>query len=287
MDGDFPPFPLEKSRVAIVGVGLMGGSLALALRGRVAALYLADPDPETRALARAWGLGDTVAAHPEEAVRHADVILLAAPIRAMLEIIPRLAEWVHHPAVVMDVGSTKVAVCRAFETLPPRFDPIGAHPLAGKTHQGLSHADPRLFAGRPFVLSPLPRTGPRAKGFAQTLVTLLNARPVWMAPETHDRLVAFTSHAPYLLSLALTLAAPGESRAVFGPGFESGTRLAGSSPRMMLDIMMTNLDAVLEALEAVETVLEQARVALEQGREADLYALFQEALERHRKWFSD
>ncbi len=285
MDGDFSPFPLHTSRVAILGAGLMGGSLALALRGRVAGLYLADPDPEARALARAWGLGDMVTAHPGEAARHADVILLAAPVRAILELIPQLPAWVPHPAVVMDVGSTKATICRLLETLPPRFDAIGGHPLAGKTERGLAHADPRLFARRPFVLTPLPRTGPRARAFAQTLVNLLAARPVWMDPETHDRMVAFTSHAPYLLSLALALAVPPESRSVFGPGFESGVRLAGSSPRMMLDIMMTNLDAVLEALEAVEDVLEAARVALEKGRESELRRLFESAQTRYRSWF--
>ncbi len=266
MEDDF-----RRYRVAILGTGLIGGSLALALRGRVGGLYLYDPDPRTRVLARSWGLGDVVD-RPEDALRHANVVLLAAPVRAIEEWLYRLPRLMPHPAVVMDVGSTKAAVCRAMAYLPPRFDPIGGHPIAGKEKAGLAHAQADLFRGAAFVLTPLPRTGPRARAFAEGLVRLLEARPVWMDPETHDRLLAFTSHMPYLLSLALALSLPEEAQEVVGPGWRSMTRLAASSQQMMLDILMTNLEPVLEALEQVQDVLELFRQALLRGEEAQLRA---------------
>ncbi len=285
MDADFGSFPLHQTRVAILGTGLIGGSLALALRGQVAALYLVDPDPDIRALARSWALGDLVTDRPEEALRHADVIVLAAPVRTIVDLIHHLPRWVPHPAIVLDVGSTKQAVVQALATLPPRFDPLGGHPIAGKTHRGLAHADPRLFEGRPFVFTPLARTGPRARAFAQTLARRLGALPLWMDPETHDRLLAYTSHMPYLLSAVLALAVPGESRDVMGPGFASTVRLAGSSPRMMLDILMTNREAVLDALDAVQDALQQLRQALERQHEALIRALLEQAQQRYRGWF--
>lgn len=285
MDVDFP-FPLQRRRVAVLGTGLIGGSLALALRGQVAALYLVDPDPNIRALARSWNLGDMVTPDPAEALRHADVILLAAPVRAIVDLIHRLPQWVPHPAVVMDVGSTKQTIVQALATLPPRFDPIGGHPIAGKTHKGLAHADPSLFQGRPFVFTPLERTGPRARAFAQTLSQLLGALPLWMDPQTHDRLLAYTSHLPYLLSTVLALAVPGESREVMGPGFASTVRLASSSPGIMLDILLTNREAILEALDAAYEALFQLRRALEQEQEAFIRTLLEHAQQRYRRWFT-
>ena len=259
-------FPLDTQRVAIVGLGLMGGSLAMALRGRVAGLYAVDPDPRTRALAREWGLVDLVAARPEAVLPHVDAVILAAPVQAMVELIPELPRWMPQPALVLDVGSTKQAVCQALSQLPPRFDVVGGHPIAGKERGGLAQADPALFRGAPFVFTPLPRTSPRARAFAETLARTVGAYPVWTTPEEHDRGLAFTSHLPYLLGVALARSVPAEMRAFIGPGFRSASRLAASSPRMMRDIMATNLDAVLEALERMEDELAVVRRLLRQGR---------------------
>ncbi len=265
---------LRHQRIAIVGLGLMGGSLAMALRGQVAALYAADPDPHTRALAREWGVVDVVAAGPEEVLPHADVVVLAAPVQAILELVPRLPHWMPRPAVVLDLGSTKRAVCRAFAQLPPRFDPIGGHPIAGKEHAGLAHADPGLYRGAAFVFTPLPRTTARARAVAEALAQAVGAYPVWSTPEEHDRGLAFTSHLPYLLGVALARSVPPEVRGFVGPGFRSTSRLAASSPRMMRDIMATNLEAVLAALERLEDEITALRRLLQQGGPADWEAFF-------------
>lgn len=275
-------FRLEDVRVAVLGTGLIGGSLAMALRGKVARLLAYDPQPETRRLARTLDLADDVVDRPEDAVRHADAVLLAAPVRAIVEVLHRLPQWADHPLMVMDVGSTKQAICAAMRHLPPRFDPIGGHPMAGKSVHGLAHAQPDLFRGYPFILTPLERTRARARAFALALVETLGAVPVWLDPATHDRLVAYTSHMPYLVSLALALSLPEEAETVIGPGWRSMVRLAGSSPEMMLDILATNTEAVLEALDALENVLTALRRALEQGQEETLRSWMQASQQRAR-----
>ena len=127
-------------RVAIFGLGLMGGSLALALRGQVAGLLAVDPDPDTRALALEKGIVDQISADPVEIVGQADVIILAAPVEAILEQLRCLGDWVNlarpgsqpEEILVIDLGSTKQTIVDAMQALPPGFDPLGGHPMCGK-----------------------------------------------------------------------------------------------------------------------------------------------------------
>ncbi|NPA06684.1 MAG: prephenate dehydrogenase/arogenate dehydrogenase family protein [Chloroflexi bacterium] len=276
-------FPWHTKRVAVVGLGLMGGSLAMALKPHVDTLYAVDIDPRTRALARERGIAHVVSGNPEEVLPHADIIILATPVQSIVEMVHALPHWVRHPVQVLDVGSTKQAVCQALAQLPPRFDPIGGHPIAGKEVSGLTHADPGLFRGAPFVFTPLPRTTARARRMAESLAHLLGARPVWLEdPAAHDRYLAYTSHVAYLLSLAMTLATPDEASPFIGPGFRSVARLAGSSPRMMRDILATNQAAVLEALDHVLAEMEHLRALLAEATPDAWEAVFREGQARWR-----
>ncbi len=262
-EADFPSdFPLHTIRVAIVGLGLMGGSLALALQGQCAALLGVDPSPEARALAQASGALDAVSDDPAALLPAADAVILAAPVRTILALLDALPSWHPGPALVLDVGSTKAAITARMAELPPRFDPIGGHPMAGKEHGGFAHAEAGLFRDAPFVLTPLQRTTRRARAFALALARALHARPLWLDAATHDRHAAAISHLPYLLSLALTLSTPPEAARIAGPGFRSTTRLAASPPRMMADILATNRRPVLEALRHFRTTLDALESAL-------------------------
>ncbi len=275
-EADFPAAAahlLKEQRVAIVGLGLIGGSLALALRGRCARLLAVERDPDARALAQARSVVDEVSEAPERILPQADVVVLATPVQAIVELLARLPEWHPGPAVVLDVGSTKTAIVAAMAALPPRFDPVGGHPMAGKETSGLAQAEAGLFRGAPFALTPLPRTTGRAKALAAALVESVGARALWLDPLTHDRWVAAVSHLPYLVSLALTLATPAEAAVLLGPGFRSTSRLAASSPRMMGDILSTNREAVLAALAGFEQRLAALRAALQAGDEPALEAL--------------
>jgi prephenate dehydrogenase len=264
---------LASSRIAIAGLGLMGGSLALALHGRCQALLGIDNDPAALALARAAAVFEAVSADPAQILPGADVVVLAAPVRAILQLLRVLPELHEGPAVVLDLGSTKVQVCAAMAALPGRFDPLGGHPMCGKETRSLANAEAGLFQGATFVLAPLERTSALALGLAEALVRAVGARPLRLDPATHDRWAAATSHLPYLLSAALAAATPSDSRPLIGPGYRSMTRLAHTSPEMMGDVLATNQANVLEALRRLQDRLAQVEALLAQGQWEDLKAL--------------
>jgi prephenate dehydrogenase len=256
---------LLSSRVAIVGLGLMGGSLALALREHCQALLGVDPDPDTLALAHRRHFANQLSASPAEILPEADVIILAAPVSAIVELIPQLPDLHPGSPVVIDLGSTKSEICRALDQLPSRFEVVGGHPMCGKETSGLSNAAANLYQGAPFAFTPLERTTERARAIALQLARAVGAQALWLEPETHDRWTAATSHLPYLASVALTLATPPDCAPMIGPGFRSATRLAGSSTTMMLDILTTNQENILEALTRLRMQLDELEIAVRDG----------------------
>ncbi len=245
----------------------MGGSLALALRPHCAAIHACDISPAARALAMERHVVDTVCARPAELPRDTDLLILAAPVRVNLRLLADLPDLWDAPLMVLDLSSTKRAIVEAMRALPPRFDPLGGHPMCGKETSGLAHADPQMFRGAPFAFTPLERTSPYLHALAQDLAERIGARPLWLDAETHDRWVAATSHLPYLLSLALKKATPAEAAPLIGPGFRSTTRLAASNPAMMLDILLTNREPVLQALARFRAQLDALESALCAGEE--------------------
>jgi len=257
-----PDFTLANSTLAIIGLGLMGGSLALALRGKCRAVLAADPNPTTQQLARQFRVVDEICASPADILPRADFVILAAPVQVILSQIANLPS--HHPGspVVMDIGSTKTDIVAALDALPPRFDPIGGHPMTGKETAGLGSADADLYRGAAFALTPLARSTRRARMLAEELVQSIGAHPLWLDAETHDAWVAATSHLPYLVAAALALATPEEVHPLVGPGFRSTSRVAGSDPRMMRDILLTNRAAVLAALDRYKTALSHLETLL-------------------------
>jgi prephenate dehydrogenase len=258
---------LAGARVAIVGLGLMGGSLALALRGHCRELWGADADPRVAARAADQGVIDQDI-HFEEAFS-ADVLVLAAPVRAILDQLAELAGGPPppQPVVVLDLGSTKAAIASAMADLPDGFDPVGGHPMCGKEVSGLDHAEADLFSGKVFVLTPLARTSPIALHVAEAVVAAVGARPLRLSPEQHDRLAAHASHLPYAAAVLLVRAAsalddPGVWQ-VAASGFRDTSRLALSDVTMMLDILLTNRDEVLAALAGFRAELDALRGLLE------------------------
>jgi prephenate dehydrogenase len=279
MNSDEPGF-MRSARIAIVGLGLIGGSLALALRGRCAELLGVDPDPQTLAEARRRGICDRLALTPAELLPVADVIVLAAPARAILWLIHLLPELHPGRALVLDVGSTKTAIVQALSSLPDRFDALGGHPMGGKEKGGLENADASLFAGVSFAFTALPRTSAQARGFAGELAEALGAHPLWIDPATHDTWAAYTSHLAYLVSAGLVLVTPEQAAPLAGPGFRSTSRLAASDPGMMLDILITNRANVRTALAQYRKQLDRLDAALAAADETALHTLLEEAARR-------
>jgi prephenate dehydrogenase len=163
---------------------------------------------------------------------------------------------------VLDIGSSKRTIVHALESLPANFDPLGGHPICGRERLSLENAERFLYRDAPFVLTPLSRTGERARSAALQIVDALGANPIWLDAESHDRILASTSHLPYLLSSALALATPEEAAPLLGPGFRSSARLAGTPSSMMLGVLRSNTDNVLASIAQFRHVLDHIESAL-------------------------
>jgi prephenate dehydrogenase len=271
---------LANARIAILGMGLMGGSLAQALRGHCAALLGVDPDAHTLSMAQRMQIVDQLSTDPAEILPLADMVILAAPVSAILRLLHDLPDLHPGPAVVLDLGSTKASIVGAMETLPPRFDPIGGHPMCGKEVTTLANAEPDLFRGSTFAFTPLARSTDQARSLAGQLAHAVGAHPIWLEAEEHDRWAASTSHLPYLVAAALAAATPAEVTPLIGPGFRSTTRLAGTSPELMLDILMTNRNYLLAATGRFEGQLRLVRDCLESEDWPALLELLTQGVDR-------
>ena len=250
----------------------MGGSLALALRARGLHISGVDIDPQAAALALEMGAVERAGVDPAELLDGAEVVILAVPVRAILSIMDALPSWMSKPAIVMDLGSTKQAIVERMADLPARFDPLGGHPMCGKEQSSLRYAEAGLYQDAPFALCALERTSRHAQEICERLVEMVGARPLWVTPGAHDRMVASTSHLPYLAACALAGSVPLEAAPLVGPGFRSAARLAASNMEMMLDILLTNRQAVLAGLDRFTNEIGRLQEHLAAGDEDSLRA---------------
>jgi prephenate dehydrogenase len=263
--------------VAIFGVGLIGGSFALALkkagfRGKIIGVS----SPATiDAACRAGAIDDALPA--EEAARIADLCYLAQPIAQILETLPQLDPWVRPDALVTDAGSTKgMIVARAAKTLS-RCQFLGGHPLAGKERRGVENADPDLFRGRTYVLTPRSNeefASPVATRFVEWL-RRIGAQPLLTTAALHDQIVAYTSHLPQLTSTALAACVARELTAetppIWGPALVDSTRLALSPFDIWGDILHSNAPAIDAALGLFIAQLQEIRARLTGNGTKDLF----------------
>ena len=259
-------------RLAIIGLGLIGGSLGLALkRAQAKGLEIVGYDAEWGVNGRARKLGaiDHEARHPAEAVEGAAVIVIATPILEVRNVLEQIASAVGEGAVVTDTASTKRDVVRwASELLPAEVNFVGGHPIAGKEQSGLDAAEASLFEGRPWAVTPAVRASEQAIKTVENLVALVGAQPVLIDAEEHDSYLAAVSHLPLLVSTALfSLASQSQAwpelSALAGPGFRDVTRLASSSPDLSHDICLTNRENLLHWLDRFGEELRRLRRLME------------------------
>jgi prephenate dehydrogenase len=265
------------AKVGIVGLGLIGGSIALAAREIWPSSLVIGVDCKD-VLETAMRLhAIDVAADDLIVLAEADVVILAAPVRQNLGLLEQLDEYIAQPAVVTDTGSTKRAIVDAARLLPPRFTFVGGHPLGGAAKSGLEHARPDLFAGRPWLLTP---TGDRSAEAVESLsafVRAMRAEPRILSVAAHDRLLAYLSHLPQLTASALMQVigdAVGEDGlALAGRGLLDTTRLASSPSGIWKDIAATNAEELRAALDALIAVLQELRADVDAGdRLGDVFA---------------
>jgi len=282
-------------KIGIVGLGLIGGSLALKARELwPGALVIGVDNKDVLETAMRMHAID-VAAEDLIVLAEADLVILAAPVKQNIALLAELDDNVRQPAVVTDTGSTKRDIVAAAGLLPPRFTFIGGHPLAGAAHGGLEYARADLFAGRPWLLTPAsapndgaqdPKSPPGARGYqpgdAAALDKLtdftraLGAEPRLIDAVAHDRLLAFLSHLPQLTVSALMHvvgdAVGREGLTLSGRGLADTTRLASSPPDIWTDIAATNADEIGAALDRLIALLQDLRGDLPDGKRlADVF----------------
>ena len=262
-------------KIGIVGLGLIGGSVALAAREIwPTSLVIGVDNKDVLETAMRLHAID-VAADDPIVLAEADLVILAAPVRQNIELLGELDENVHQAAVVTDTGSTKRAVVEAARALPARFSFIGGHPLGGGAKGGLEHARPDLFVGRPWLLTPSTEAGDAVEKLS-AFVRALGAVPRVLDVATHDRVMAFLSHVPQLTASALMHvvgeAVGPEGLVLAGRGLADTTRLASSPPEIWRDIAATNADEIGPALDALIALLQDLRRDLPKGdRLADVF----------------
>ena len=264
-----PAEPPVFERIGIVGLGLIGGSLALAARRAwPRALVIGVDDKAVLEQAMVLHAID-VAADDPVVIAEADVVVLAAPVQANIAFLDELPEHVTGAAVVTDVSSTKREIVAAARKLPARLPFIGGHPFAGAPRGGIAHARPDLFTGRPWLFTPADDRHGEALDRLQRFVSGIGAVPRVLPPSEHDRLLAFLSHLPQLAASALMhvvgTEAGADGLALTGRGLADTTRLASSPASIWRDICATNRDEVAAALDALIAELRGLRDDLEAG----------------------
>lgn len=253
-------------KITIVGVGLIGGSLGLAIKQCYPGISVIGVDREESVIRRAQERGAIDQGYTDLAsgVRDADLIFLATPVRVILQLLPALRSSIAPHALVTDVGSTKARICTiAEEVLPRRF--IGGHPMTGSERQGIEAADPLLFENALYVLTPVSVSPERLERLREFLEGI-GARLLFLEPERHDRIVAYVSHLPQLLAVALTHTVAQQNRqdalyaTLAAGGFRDMTRIAASPYEIWHDIIYEN---ALHIERALGDLMEQLNVLKE------------------------
>ena len=276
-------------QVTIVGIGLLGASCGLATRRRGLARRVVGVArcPQTLQAALQAGAADHTTTDLPAALAGADLVVLATPVRTIIEHLGQIGPWLAPAAIVTDLGSTKRLVVAAARALPGPGRFVPGHPMAGSHRSGPAHARADLFEGVAWLLTPTPETAPAALARVEAWAAALGAHPLRLEPEQHDRLVAYTSHLPHAAAVALVQAyrqaaarEPELARLVAG-GFRDTTRTAAAEATMWRDILSTNVPALRAALAELRQQLAALEGALEDP--AALELLLRQAGETRRE----
>jgi prephenate dehydrogenase len=268
--------------LAIIGVGLIGGSIAAAAKRRGVARRVIGAGRRRDNLDRAVSLGILDEAHldPAQATRNAELVVFCTPVDHIPEQALAVADHCSPGVVFTDAGSTKAEIVRELEDrLPPGVPFVGGHPLAGSEKRGCEHADADLFQDRLTILTPTARTDPAALERVAAFWRALGARVRLMDPQEHDEALALTSHLPHLSAAALAGVLPADLHDLTATGYRDTTRVAAGDPSIWVGILVQNRVCVLNALKQLEQRLARFRTALAAGDASTLDTLLREGKE--------
>jgi prephenate dehydrogenase len=273
--------------VTIIGVGLLGASIGLAIKARWPKVHVAGVGRRKESLQEAMRLGAIDSAHLQssEPAAASDMIILATPVGAFASHLQAIAGTLQRGAIVTDVGSTKAGVVRIARRILGKSAPfVGSHPMAGSEQRGPSHARADLLVGATCILTPVRDTSPVALNRVERFWRALGARTVRMSPQAHDRAVAAVSHLPHALAALLTTLPRKADLEVAAGGFADSTRMAGGDVEMWRDIFLTNRRWVLAAIDAFDENLMRLRDLVETGDAKGIERFLSAAKTRREAW---
>ena len=270
-------------RVTIVGVGLMGGSLGLAIKKHGLAQEVVGVSQQQSTLVQAikHHAIDEAQTDLEKAIRHSELVILATPVETIVKLLPIINPYIRRGCIVTDLGSTKLEIVEAAEkslSQAPFF--IGSHPLIGSEKQGVDNARAELFENAQCLLTPTEKTHPMVKEKMKFFWTKLGAQVTFLSPQEHDAILAYTSHLPHLLAYSLMEIVPAQHLPLAAQGFKDTTRIAASSPKIWNDICFANSKNILKALDEMVKNLAVLRKAIVNRDEQGLVQHFTKAKEK-------
>jgi prephenate dehydrogenase len=279
-------------KVVIVGVGLLGGSIGLALKSGKMCGTIAGVGRGRASIEAALEIGaiDEVFDDLSDAAAGADLIVVCTPVGSVVGAIAEMESRIDDDCIITDVGSTKLEIVRAVEQMPragTRF--VGSHPMAGSEKKGARHASADLFAGAKVIVTPGDRTDPDAADAVMQLWESFGSEVVVTDPETHDRIVARTSHLPHIAAALLVAnlrALDEEHCGLVAGGFLDTTRVASSDPEMWADICLNNVEGIREAIVDLQSDLDEIDEYLDEGDYEQVFAFF-ESMKFSRDSFND
>lgn len=279
------------NKATIIGVGLIGGSLAKVLKDKNLAREITGSgrSSQTLELALRTGVIDRIGRASSQAVEGADLVVLASPVGAFEQIVTEIGPSLKKGAILTDVGSVKGAMVKRIEALlPAGVHYVGGHPIAGKEKHGVGEASETLFRGAKCILTPTARTDPQALEAVKALWLAAGANVVLMDPDAHDHIFAAVSHLPHAAAFAMVSTVAGfntgpENYINFsGAGFRDFTRIAASSPEMWRDVCLLNGKNIIEMIEQYQSLLNRIKKAIQNQDAATLEKLFRSASETRR-----
>ncbi len=276
-------------KVTVIGLGLIGGSLAAALRdsGEVGEVFGVERDSESLRFALENGIADVGSSEIGSGISGSEIVVVATYVDTVAQVAAEVSGVVSQGTVVCDTGSVKALAVREMEKNPRNIRFVGAHPIAGKETSGVRESDPGLFSGKKCVVTPVESTCPEALSMVKTLFSLAGSEIVEMDPESHDEIFSLVSHLPHAVaySLVSAVASSGGERNLFdfsGGGLADFTRVSGSSPEMWAGIFIENRDAVLDAIRSFAGKLGEIEKAIASGNVEQLETLLRDARDSKR-----
>lgn len=272
-------------KVAIIGPGLIGGSMGMALRQKGLATTVTGIGRRRESLDKALEVGaiDKATLDLSQGVKDADLVVLATPIGAFRELAPQVADSIGPEALLTDVASSKAKVVETISSAlraRPDVAYIPTHPMAGSERSGPLAASASLFEGSICIITPLSNTFPESKGQITRMWSALGASTISMSPQAHDRAVARISHMPHLAASALMAALDQKDTDLCGRGLLDTTRIASGSPDIWLDICKTNREHIRDALADYIALLQEMANALQDGNLAPLRNVLEAAKQK-------